>query len=94
MTPNSIFADRRALIGFAHEMDVSVIAEAVETREQLQVLDELGTHYVQGYHVGRPLPLDEQPFSETPEGKRKAIGAAARTRRRERRGERRSRGRG
>jgi EAL domain-containing protein (putative c-di-GMP-specific phosphodiesterase class I)/CheY-like chemotaxis protein len=52
----------RAVIAFAREMGVSVIAEAVETAEQLQVLEGLGTHYVQGYHVGRPLPLDEQPL--------------------------------
>jgi EAL domain-containing protein (putative c-di-GMP-specific phosphodiesterase class I)/CheY-like chemotaxis protein len=51
----------RAVIGFAREMGVAVIAEAVETSVQLQALHDLGTHFVQGYHVGRPLPLDEQP---------------------------------
>jgi len=40
------------------------------------------------------LPLDEVKFSETPEGKRKAVSAAAKARRKERKGERRSRGRG
>ncbi|WP_114954074.1 RluA family pseudouridine synthase [Sphingosinicella terrae] len=40
------------------------------------------------------LPLDEVRFSETPEGKRKAVSAAAKARRKERRGERRSRRRG
>ncbi len=40
------------------------------------------------------LPLDEVHFSDTPEGKRKAIGAAAKARRKERRGERRNRGSG
>ena len=40
------------------------------------------------------LPLDEVKFSETPEGKRKAASAAAKSRRKERKGERRSRGRG
>ena len=38
------------------------------------------------------LPLDEVKFSETAEGKRKAAGAAAKSRRKERRGERRRRG--
>jgi 23S rRNA pseudouridine955/2504/2580 synthase len=38
------------------------------------------------------LPLDEMKFGETPEGKRKAASAAAKARRRERKGERRSRG--
>ena len=40
------------------------------------------------------LPLDEIRFAETPEGKRKAVTAAAKARRKERRGERRGRGRG
>ncbi len=40
------------------------------------------------------LPLDEVRFSETPEGRRKAISAAAKSRRKERKGERRNRGRG
>jgi 23S rRNA pseudouridine955/2504/2580 synthase len=39
-------------------------------------------------------PLDEVKFSETPEGKRKAVSAAAKARRKERKGERRSRRRG
>jgi len=40
------------------------------------------------------LPLDEVKYSETLEGKRKAVSAAAKARRKERKGERRSRGRG
>jgi 23S rRNA pseudouridine955/2504/2580 synthase len=39
------------------------------------------------------LPLDEIRFGETPEGKRRASAAAAKARRKERKGERRSRGR-
>ena len=39
------------------------------------------------------LPLDEVKFSETPEGKRRAVTAAAKARRKERKGERRSRSR-
>lgn len=40
------------------------------------------------------LPLDEVKYSETPEGKRKAVSAAAKARRKDRKGERRNRGRG
>ncbi len=40
------------------------------------------------------LPLDEVKYSETPEGKRKAASAAAKSRRTDRKGERRSRRRG
>lgn len=51
----------RALVGFAREMGVEVIAEGVEGPAELEALRELGTHHVQGFHVGRPRPLDEQP---------------------------------
>ena len=40
------------------------------------------------------LPLDDVKFSETPEGKRKAVSAAAKARRKDRKGERRNRSRG
>jgi 23S rRNA pseudouridine955/2504/2580 synthase len=40
------------------------------------------------------LPLDDVKYSETPEGKRKAVSAAAKARRKDRKGERRNRGRG
>jgi len=40
------------------------------------------------------LPLDDVKYSETPEGKRKAVSAAAKARRKDRKGERRSRRRG
>ena len=42
--------------------------------------------------AGDALPFDEPKFGETPEGKRKAASAAAKSRRRERKGERRARG--
>jgi 23S rRNA pseudouridine955/2504/2580 synthase len=42
---------------------------------------------------GDALPLDEVKFSDTPEGKKRAIGQAAKARRKDRKGERRGRGR-
>jgi len=42
--------------------------------------------------AGDALPFDEPKFSETPEGKKKAATAAAKARRKERKGERRARG--
>ncbi len=42
--------------------------------------------------AGDRLPFDELKFSETPEGKKRAAGQAAKARRKERRGERRGRG--
>ncbi len=54
--------DRRliaAAIAMSHELGMDVVAEGVETEEQLAVLQELGCDMVQGYLLGRPLPPTE-----------------------------------
>ena len=43
----------------AHYLDVPVIAEGVETKNQLDLLREAGCNLVQGYYFSRPLPADE-----------------------------------
>jgi EAL domain-containing protein (putative c-di-GMP-specific phosphodiesterase class I)/CheY-like chemotaxis protein len=53
---------RRALASslttFADEMGIGVVAEGVETERQLETLASLGVRYCQGYHLGRPQPLE------------------------------------
>lgn len=51
----------RAITGFAVELGVSVVAEGIETAAELEAISGLGTHLGQGFHLGRPRPLDEQP---------------------------------
>jgi EAL domain-containing protein (putative c-di-GMP-specific phosphodiesterase class I) len=51
----------RALIAYASEMDVAVIAEGIETQAELDTVAGLGAHFAQGFHLGRPRPLSEQP---------------------------------
>ena len=51
----------RALVAFANEMNVGVIAEGIETEAQLKMVASLGTPYAQGFHLGRPRLLAEQP---------------------------------
>ena len=66
---------------------------------QIDVTAELPTHFAEsvanlGFDLELgDLPLDEVKFGETPEGKRRAATAAAKARRKDRKGERRSRGR-
>lgn len=46
-----------ALVAFASGIDSLIVAEGVETAEELAVLRELGIPRAQGYHLGRPMPL-------------------------------------
>lgn len=46
-----------ALIRFAEETKSQIVAEGVETPEELETLRSLGVYKVQGYLLGRPLPL-------------------------------------
>ncbi|MFL6205438.1 MAG: EAL domain-containing protein [Acidimicrobiales bacterium] len=50
----------RAVISFADEMGVRVVAEGVETEAELGELRRLGAHLAQGFHLGRPRTLSEQ----------------------------------
>ena len=48
-----------AIISLAAELGLDVVAEGVETREQLNVLRALKCTVVQGFLTGRPVPADE-----------------------------------
>lgn len=46
-----------ALVAFTRDMGTTIIAEGIESREELDVLRELGVSHGQGFYLGRPLPL-------------------------------------
>jgi diguanylate cyclase (GGDEF)-like protein/PAS domain S-box-containing protein len=48
-----------AIINMAHSLRLKVVAEGVETREQLDFLRVYGCDEVQGYFLSKPLPVDE-----------------------------------
>lgn len=54
---NSEHALVEAIIAMAHSLDLKVVAEGVETAEQLAMLRTLGCQYAQGYYLARPLPI-------------------------------------
>ena len=47
------------ILGIARSMKIPVVAEGVETEEQLQLLRKLGCSLVQGFYFSRPLPASE-----------------------------------
>jgi diguanylate cyclase (GGDEF)-like protein len=47
----------QAIIGMAHGLSMEVVAEGVETRDQLDVLTNLNCNLLQGYLFSRPLPI-------------------------------------
>ena len=49
----------RAVVGLGNALGMSVLAEGVETAEQLAILEREGCDELQGYLFGRPRPLDE-----------------------------------
>lgn len=48
-----------SIVELGNELNVDVIAEYVETREQQKLLEKLGCTCYQGYLYSKPIPLDE-----------------------------------
>lgn len=48
-----------AVISLSQKFGVKVIAEGVETEEQMQFLKNAGCDIVQGYYISRPIPFDQ-----------------------------------
>ena len=48
-----------SVIELSKKLDITVVAEVVETKEQCALLKLLGCDWYQGYLFGKPMPLDE-----------------------------------
>lgn len=55
--PNQAVVD--AIIQMGHRLNMKVIAEGVEQREQVELLRNMGCDMIQGYYYSKPLPLIE-----------------------------------
>ncbi len=47
------------VIRLAKDLDLPVIAEGVEEKEQVEFLSSVGCEYVQGYYFAKPMPVEE-----------------------------------
>ena len=55
----------QAIVSMAHALGMSVVAEGVETEEQLAILRNLDCNEVQGYYIARPMPAQEMAVMMT-----------------------------
>ena len=51
----------RMILLLAHDLNIAVIAEGVETAEQLSQIKEMHGEFVQGYLYSRPVAADQAP---------------------------------
>lgn len=58
----------QAVISLAHSLDLDVIAEGVETRDQLQFLQDHGCRMAQGFYFAEPVPPEEIDLSASLDG--------------------------
>ena len=49
----------KAIIAMAHSLNMEIVAEGVESNDQLEILRALETEKIQGYFSGQPLPPHE-----------------------------------
>lgn len=47
------------MVSMAQKLGLGLLAEGVETREQVELLDKIGCDNVQGYYFARPMPQEE-----------------------------------
>lgn len=51
----------KAIVSMAKALDMCVVAEGVETAEQLETLQTLSCDEIQGFYISKPVPGDEIP---------------------------------
>ncbi len=52
----TVIADTIAL---AKHLHMEIVAEGIETEEQVALLNELGCDFIQGYYFAKPMPLEQ-----------------------------------
>ena len=61
----SYFSSKKArlvmqtIVHMVHEMNLKIVAEGVEHRDELEELESIGVEYIQGFLFSKPLPEEE-----------------------------------
>ncbi|HHH4892313.1 TPA: EAL domain-containing protein, partial [Escherichia coli] len=56
-----ILALLEAITSIGQSLNLTVVAEGVETKEQFEMLRKIHCRVIQGYFFSRPLPAEEIP---------------------------------
>lgn len=46
------------VVSMADKLDITTVCEGVESKEQLEFLADIGCDVMQGYYIGRPMPME------------------------------------
>lgn len=57
----------KLITSMAKSLSMKVVAEGVETREQLESLQALGCDFAQGYLFSKPLPFIDENIKNGPQ---------------------------
>jgi len=49
----------KTIVAFAKTANMKTIAEFVSHKEIMEIVEEIGVDYIQGYYIGKPVPYDE-----------------------------------
>jgi diguanylate cyclase (GGDEF)-like protein len=69
----------KSILELAHNLHMTVIAEGIETREQLSLIKSLGTDEAQGFLLGRPSEDPQELLRQERNGEQAAYAAAHKT---------------
>ena len=49
----------KGMADIMHKMDMKVVSEGIETKEQAKAMEEMGIEYIQGFYYSRPIPKEQ-----------------------------------
>lgn len=58
-TDNTSLILVKSIISLARNLNMKIIAEGVETKDEARIIRDLGVDYVQGFWFSKPLPFDD-----------------------------------